>query len=294
MKKVLLATTALVFTAGFAAAEVTVSGSANAGLKYSDLDESLGNTESTQLYYEFDFGVTGKTTTDGGVTIGASFDLDLDVNKQSDLIDDPEFFVSIGGVTVTVGPVDGAETVVIGGFSDIGFDGIGIDDTATTFFDEGTQNVQVKAALGAVTVAASGNLADSEAAPSDDYAVGASYDAGMATVGAAVYELSGDSIFALGGTITAAGADVELFYHKNDDADIAGYGGSVAYPLGALTLQAAVGATDIDNDEVDFGIGASYDLGGGVAVAGGVGQIDDAFADDDSWTVAEVGITAKF
>ena len=36
MKKILLTTTALVATAGFAMAEVSVSGSADMGLKYSD------------------------------------------------------------------------------------------------------------------------------------------------------------------------------------------------------------------------------------------------------------------
>ncbi len=36
MKKVLFATTALVFSAGIAAAEVTISGSANMGIKHAE------------------------------------------------------------------------------------------------------------------------------------------------------------------------------------------------------------------------------------------------------------------
>ncbi len=308
MKKVLLATTALVFTAGFAAADVTVSGSANAGLKFSDADTQ---SEDTELFYELDFGIAGSTTTDGGIEVGASLDFDLDTANQSDNIDDPEVFVSVGGVTVTVGAVGSADGVVIGGLEDPGFDGIGIDDQATTFWDDGTANVQVKAEFDAFTVAASGNLAENDTEASDDFSVGASYDAGMFSVGAAYSEYNtGDgivedftaTIVAIGAAVTAGGADIDLFYHQAeiednlgvlDDADVAGYGASVTYPVGAVSLIAAVGATDIDDDEVDFGVGFEYDLGGGVALAGGVGQSDEEDL-GNSYTVADFGITMSF
>lgn len=319
MKKVLLATTALVFTASYAAAEVTVSGSANAGLKFSDADTQ---SEDTELFYELDFGIAGSTTTDGGIEVGASLDFDLDTGNQSDNIDDPEVFISAGGVTVTVGAVGSADGVVIGGLTDPGFDGIGIDDQATTFWDDGTANVQVKAEFGAVTVAASGNLAENDTEANDDFSVGASYDAGTFSVGASYSEYNtfasttDDSttpptvtvttdttatIFAIGATVTAGGADIDLFYHQAEiednltdtDSDVAGYGASVTYPFGDVSVIAAVGATDIDDDEVDFGVGFEYDLGGGVALAGGIGQSDE---DDlgNSYTVADFGITMDF
>ncbi len=312
MKKVLLATTALVFTASYAAAEITFSGDANVGLKFSDAEESTGNTESTELYYELDFGIAGKTTTDGGLEVGASLDFDLDVGTQSDAIDDPEVYISGGGVTVTVGGVGSADGVVIGGLKDPGFDGIGIDDTATTFWDDGTANVQVKAEFGEVTVAASGNLAEDETEASDDFSVGASYDAGTFSVGAAYSEyteidlLFTDetiSIFALGASVTAGGADIDLFYHMAtlednddvfDDEDVAGYGASVTYPVGDLSIIGTIGATDLDDDEVDFGVGFEYGLGGGVTLAGGLGSVDDPFADDDSYAVADFGVKMKF
>ncbi|MDX8350390.1 porin [Cognatiyoonia sp. IB215446] len=306
MKKVLLATTALVFAASYAAADghagVTVSGSANAGLKFSDQDGTAGNPEGSELFYELDFGIAGSTTTDGGIEVGASLDFDLDVGNQSDFIDDPEVFISAGGVTVTVGNVGSADGVVIGGLQDPGFDGIGIDDTATVFWDDGTANVLVEGEFGAVTVAASGNLAENETEADDDYAVGASYDAGAFSVGAAFYELNEEEVFAIGATVSAGGADIDLFFHQNQDAvdpgdgdeGIAGYGASVTYPLGNISLVGTVGATDVEEDEVDFGVGFEYDLGGGVALAGGVGSIDDPFADDDSFAVADFGITMDF
>ncbi|WP_019955793.1 porin [Yoonia vestfoldensis] len=297
MKNILLATTALVMTAGYAAADVAVTGEANVGLKYNSGDASnglAGNTEEAQLYYELDFNVVGSITLDSGLTAGASLDLDLDVNNQSDFIDDPELFIAAGGLRLAIGNVDGADGVVVGGISDIGFDGIGIDDTAESFFDSSTANLLVTYTTGPLTFAASGNVADSEATPDEDYSFGASYDGGAFTVGAAITELGGAEIYLVGADVTVAGANVSLFYHVNDTADIAGYGASGSYPLGDIVISASIGATDLVNDEVDFGVGASYDLGGGLSLAGGIGQVDNAFLDDDSYTVADFGVVLKF
>ena len=85
MKKVLFASTALVMTAGVAAADVTISGSAQMGVK------SVGGT--TSVVNDIDIDVTGSASTDGGVTLSASIDLDADrVNNAastSNAIDDP-------------------------------------------------------------------------------------------------------------------------------------------------------------------------------------------------------------
>ncbi|EBA11243.1 porin [Roseobacter sp. CCS2] len=322
MKKVLLATTALVFTAGFAAAEghgasITISGEAVAGLKYvEDADE-----ETTQ-FVELDFGVAGKTTTDGGLEVGASFDLDIDTgssiedgnldSKDGALITDEEFYVSAGGITVTIGEPGAADDNVVGTLSDVGFDGIGIDDTAETFFDNNSQNILVKGEFGAITVAASADMSENGDEASEDYGVAAGYDAGTFSVGVSftndeVGPLGNSDVetFAIGGSLTAGGADIDLFFHNasSDDFDanpaidadsISGYGASVAYPVGALTIVGTIGATDLDEDEVDFGVGIEYDLGGGVTLAGGIGQVDSPILDDDSNTVADMGIKVKF
>ena len=311
MKKVLLTTTALVFTAGYAAAEITISGEAVAGVKY--IEDAA---QETTQYLELDFGIAGKTTTDGGLEVGASFDLDLDVDNQSDLIDDAEVYVSAGGVTVTVGSVGSAADSILANVGDIGFDGIGIDDTAETFFDITTQNIHVKGEFGAITVVATGNMAEDDTDPSEDYGIAATYDAGTFSVGAGftsdegrdlddddIFDLTDIETFIIGGSVTAAGADINLFFHNASSDDltalvgednISGYGASVAYPMGALTLVASVGATDLDDDDADFGVGAEYDLGGGVSFAGGIGQVDDPFADDDGIMVADFGMKMKF
>ncbi|KQB96418.1 hypothetical protein AL073_10560 [Loktanella sp. 1ANDIMAR09] len=299
MKKVLLTTTALVFTAGFAAADghsgasITISGEAVAGVKY--IEDAA---QETTQYLELDFGVAGKTTTDGGLEVGASFDLDLNTNGEA-APDDEEVYLSAGGITLTLGDVGAADDAVITNISDVGFDGIGIDDTAEAFFDITTQNIQVKGEFGAITVVASGNMDEAGVDAPDDFVIAAGYDGGMYSVGISysdVESLGDFDVIAIGGSVTAAGADLNLFWHQaDDDTDtVAGYGASVAYPVGALTLVGSVGATDLDEDDADFGIGAEYDLGGGVTLAGGIGQVDNPFVDDDGITVADFGIKMKF
>jgi outer membrane protein OmpU len=317
MKKVLLTTTALVFTAGYAAAEahsgasITISGEAIAGVKY--IEDAA---EETTQFLELDFGIAGKTVTDGGIEVGASFDLDLNSNGES-APDDEEVYISAGGITLTLGDVGSADDAVLANVGDIGFDGIGIDDTAETFFDQTTQNIQVKGEFGAITVVATGNMDESSAGTgngpaAEDYGIAANYDAGTFSVGVGYTNdesrdltslggpLASDvETFLIGGSVTAAGADINVFFHTADSDDfaesISGYGASVSYPMGALTLVGSVGGTDLDDDEVDFGVGASYDLGGGVSFAGGIGQRDpNPLADDDSITVADFGIKMKF
>lgn len=298
MKKVLLTTTALVFTAGFAAADghsgasITISGEAVAGVKY--IEDAA---QETTQYLELDFGVAGKTTTDGGVEVGASFDLDLNSGGEA-APDDEEVYISAGGITLTLGDVGAADDAVVGNLSDVGFDGIGIDDTAEAFFDITSQNILVKGEFGAITVAASGSMDEAGVDAVDDFVVAAGYDGGMYSVGISYADVASADleVIALGGSVTAAGADLNLFWHQADDGSdtVSGYGASVSYPVGALTLVGTVGATDLDDDDADFGVGASYDLGGGVSLAGGIGQVDDPFADDDGITVADFGMKIKF
>jgi len=58
MKKILLASTALVATTGFAAAEMSWSGSANMGMTYSD-------NGTTKVHTEIDLGMAATGETDG-------------------------------------------------------------------------------------------------------------------------------------------------------------------------------------------------------------------------------------
>ena len=64
MKKVLLASTALVASAGIAAADVSLSGSAELGI--------IDDDTATQFHTDIDVTFTMSGETDGGLTFGAS------------------------------------------------------------------------------------------------------------------------------------------------------------------------------------------------------------------------------
>src|SRR6056297_1978093 len=103
MKKVLLASTALLLTAGFASAQsIELSGDANAGLKY---DEDGGNAFGDELtvHNEINMTIAGSGSTDTGLTFGAFLTID-----ETDGLDDAEVFISGVFGTVTVGRIDHA------------------------------------------------------------------------------------------------------------------------------------------------------------------------------------------
>ena len=123
MKNILYATTALVATAGIASADVSISGFAEVGI----FDSGNGDM---QLFNDIDvtFSMTGAT--DGGISFGASVDLDeisdTTVNAATDNNSAGGIAANISGSfgTVTLGDTDGAsdwamtETAVGGALND--------------------------------------------------------------------------------------------------------------------------------------------------------------------------------
>lgn len=269
MKNVLLASTALVLTAGIASADIAVTGGANMGLKYDGTNSTVHN--------EIDFNIVGTGETDGGVAFGASIDLDAqsdDGTHTTDTTNDPEVFVSYNGLTLTVGNVDGATDR--GGLADLGYDGIGIDDVAEVV-SHGTHNVRVDYAFGDIAVAASVGSA------SDDWAVGAtaSFDAFTVHVGAG--EAAGADQLNLTVGYAAGAFGVKAYYGDNGATDAWGLEGS--YTTGDVTVTGVYADAGAAGDA--YGIGVAYDLGG-ATLAGGIGQ---NAADN---TVADLGISFSF
>ncbi|WP_298262238.1 porin, partial [uncultured Litoreibacter sp.] len=77
MKKILIASTALVSTAGIAAADVALSGRAEMGIFQQNTAFSGGAVGSDmQFFTDIDVTFTMSGETDNGLTFGASVDLD--------------------------------------------------------------------------------------------------------------------------------------------------------------------------------------------------------------------------
>ncbi len=109
MKKVLLATTALVGLAGAAAAEVTISGSAEMGIVGGGVNATNGSGGETQFFNDVDIKFTLTGESDSGLSFGAVVDLDEAGNLGNEF-DNQGTSVFISGAfgTLTMGDTDGA------------------------------------------------------------------------------------------------------------------------------------------------------------------------------------------
>lgn len=275
MKSIILATTALVASAGIAAAgEITLNAGANFGVKY------MGGPDTTTVHNELDFGINATGESDGGVAFGASIDLDSNSDEQvvTSSFGDPEAFISFGGLTLTVGEVDAADD--FGGYADVGYDGIGVDGEMKA---GGDHNVLISYSVSDYTFSASTGSA------SDDFALGFQGAAGPVSFKIGYNSEDSTSTDVTHLTLGYSSGDVSTHvYVESVDtgATATNYGLDVIYSMNAMTITFA--AADGDSfAEANYGIGASYDLGGGLAIAGGVGKVAGN-------TNADFGVTMKF
>ena len=285
MKKVLFATTALVASAGFAAAEVSLSGSAEIGI----FDNG---TSDAQFFSDLDvkFSLSGET--DNGLTFGATIDLDevgdddpagipagdpiSATPNAGDPLEEHSVFISGGFGTVTMGDTDGAfdwamtEVNLVGGsIADDETEHAGFSGNAG--FDGGNdgQILRYDYSFGAFAVAASVELDDANTAD-DIYALGFKYDAdfggiavgfGLGYADNGTNDLLGLSIDADFGNGFVAG----LNYTDNDTgADHTAIG--VGYTMDALSIGVNYG--EFDGGADGFGLAVNYDLGGAVVQFG--------------------------
>ena len=202
MKKILFASTALIATAGVAAADVSFGGYGRFGMIYDDSNA----TRSTRIEQRFRMTATGTTTTDAGVkfegrirfqsddnangtagvanTSAAGFavsyeGLRVDVGHVSDVIDSGDVVNYYGygvGMTGFLEQSSGFGLATVGGF------GSGTADVAPT--------VKVRYTNAGLTVAAS-YTDDISSTAEGDYQVGIGYAFGDYNVGAAYGNTSG-------------------------------------------------------------------------------------------------------
>ena len=120
MKKILLTTTALVATTGFAMADVTLSGSADMGFKHNDSGVNKTTVES-----DVDINANASGETDGGIswTANAGFGNDTASSNSgvsTGTADNGKVTISGDFGTISVGAVTEAESGV--GIADVGYD----------------------------------------------------------------------------------------------------------------------------------------------------------------------------
>ncbi len=315
MKKILLATTVLAFSAGYAAAEVSFAGQAKMGLKYDGTQDEETTAHSEAVLY-----VAMSGETDTGLAFGAT--IDMIVENNGDLAnDDTTVFISGAFGKLSMGAVPEADEN--GGIADTGWDDLNTDDVAENISGDELDdyldgqsldhNVNYTYSADAFSVSISGKVDRDE---NDSYAIGGKYNFGDAYVGlgyakhdgllfsaattSVVGEAEAEVVTAVaGGTFDAFG--IAAMYSDGTitdsigDLDVSAFGLRGSYTMDALTLVAAYSDADMGDfaaDQTIYSIGAAYDLGGGAQIVGGVAQYE--LGDADKETIADFGITMSF
>jgi outer membrane protein OmpU len=222
MKKVLLTTTALVMTAGVAAAEVSFSGTA--GIAFvDDNGKSLPGRDGmfVESYYDLDVAVSG--TADNGMTMSAGFD--MGAGNKIDYDDDDE--LELQGVDVG----DADVTVSYLGWT-LAVDQDGIDNL---FDDDQAEDMSLSGSIGGLSVAVTSDLEHSH----NSYKLG--------------YTL-GDLALTFTGTNNDDGVSAD---DKLDGGSASGI--SATYKMGDLTLSGAMSDESVDTED-DTSVGFSYKM----------------------------------
>ena len=298
MKKILLASTMLAGSAGFAAAEVAVTGYAEMGI----WDDGVTDV---QFYQDVDVTFTMTGTTDGGLEFGVAVDLD-EAGKLGNSLNNNGTAVWISGAfgKLTMGDTDGALDWALADM-DGGITSIADDHTTYSAFFGGAdmdgvsghddQVVRYENTFGDVSFAISMEQADDEVLPQNTVGsydptlgIGVKYNANLGGTDVALglgYQQTEDA----GGKFSAVGVSAaatlaggftgKIGYISFSDATWDSHLGlELTYASGPVAVSANYGKVDLTGGgEFDgWGLAANYDLGGGAKVMFGYGDDEDA------------------
>lgn len=310
MKSLLATTAILVATAGIASAEVAVSGSARMGLV-----DTFGDT-GVQFSSRVRINFTATGETDTGLSFGAT--VRADQSGQGNTANgDSTVYVSGGFGKLSMGDVDGAANAANGQVDGVGYTGLDDLNEITYLSNGGTDFGGVRTLddpqdTSVLYEYTTGSLSFYLSATQRDPAVGAEalsvatkYSAGAYAVSLGYENLDASDAyeweqFVLGGSATFGGVTVKALYAdgKNNQGDEwKQHALSATYTADALSVTAFV-ADDADiltNDLAPagnakaYGLGASYDLGGGAKVSGGYVKNDT-----DDTSAVDLGLSFSF
>ncbi|AEI95838.1 MULTISPECIES: porin [Roseobacter] len=320
MKKILMASTMLVATAGMAAADITFDGFGRFGIVYNDGADDDGDRSDTQLDQRFRLNVVGTTETDGGVEFRARLRLESNDNGDGqgsgggNVVEAPEFGVRAGGFNVFLGNT--SDLIDSGDVVDYYGNGIGLTDFAETSSnfvtgdvisginggDDIDPTIKTSYTVGDFTFGASysDNALDSA---TEEYQIGLGYKFGNYGVGAAFGNVDGGDFddtdfWALSFNGDLGSFAFSLLAADSDDQDDVALGASIAVPVGAATdVRFVVSDNGLDSsdsfaatkgDDTAYAIGFRHSLGGGVRLQGGIGE--NSLGD----TVGDLGVIFNF
>lgn len=317
MKKVLLASTALIGFAGMAAADVTLSGSGRFGLVYGD----DGTTSDTVLSYRMRVNIDASTETDAGVKFGGRIRLQYD---NGDTIEDGEgaaelnaamLYAETAGFRFEIGNVNTAfDSLATLYNAELGF----ISSTTGSYapfsyadYSSGPYAAGQENRVGVFASYSTGNVvarisyidgdqtdagdpltpAEEELGISLDYTAGA-YKLGFGYVQNANGFADYDVYALLGEYAMNDATNIGLQFIGEDGLDndrtLTLYGNTkLASGLGIGAFISGIDSDATYANDYAIGIGANYDIGGATIA----GTIQQGFADE---TYADLGINFSF
>jgi len=254
MKKILLASTILVGTAGVAAADVSFSGSAYIGVGYNLTTGAFGPEVMS------DFTASMSTMTDGGLEAGASITITAPGVYFNDTYTDTGF----GATAMTAGGISDSSVYLSGDFGKlaVAYDANGAGATYDVTFTYtntwGDFGVMAYYTMDPTGVATNGDLGASVTYSFGDYSVYATYD----------YDASAtDHSVGFGGEATFSNITVGVDLDYDITASNLDWAADASYTTGPYSIGVFVAQDDAGtNFGYDFGATASYDLGGGVSI----------------------------
>ncbi|MGR3364024.1 MAG: hypothetical protein ACU0CY_07560 [Maritimibacter harenae] len=260
MKKILLASTMLVGTTGFAAADVSLTGSAYVGGSYA---WNTPGTVGPVVDFSTSFRAGMMTTTDGGLEVGAGMVVSGPYLRMTVDPDDADFatYTAFNGVGVPAANVYmsgewGKVDVAYNSNADGANSTTGDWELTTTYTNTwGAFGVEVYGVWEASAATTNGDFGAKGTYSFGDYSVYAEY----------YYDNSDGPSHNLG-----AGASLAMSgFSANADVDydltnaVWGWHVDVGYATGPYSVMAFL------NDGLNYGVEGGYDLGGGVSVKAG-------------------------
>jgi outer membrane protein OmpU len=296
MKKLLLASTALVASAGVAAADVTVSGDGRMGVAYNSAqnDEFFFTSRARVA-----FTLSGQTDT--GLAFGGG--LRADNAGPASAGTGGSVFISGDFGRLTMGDTAGAAQFVVGHVAPVGLTEIGSFNESTFLGNPGGQRPTARYDITIDGFQVAVSYTNPGSAAGDVAAIAAGYSFDGFKVGIGYENVSGGNDH----VIIGGSADIDGFTFK---ANYGRAGGNDQYSVGAgysfddIGVNAFYARTFASEDT--FGIGASYDLGGGATLRGGVVRTDvvslnadgsrspSSFQGGQRRTMADFGIAFSF
>lgn len=293
MKKVLLASTALVLSAGFAAADVSVGGDGRMGVIGGGSDDTTTTTiDETDIGFtsriRISFSASGET--DAGLSFGGSIRADNSGGGAAGTAG--SVFVEGTFGKISMGDVSGAAEAAVGDLSGVGLTGLG-DFNEFMYLSNGDRPAaRWDYNSGAIGVHVSlDNPRDDDALTTDNaYSIAFTYGMGDISFGLG-YEHTDATDHVIAGVTAGFGdATLKVIYGDADDVDIQQYGASLDFVSGASTFTVFHRVVDTGGIDADAtGVGVAYDLGGGASLKAGVVDVE---GEDDARY--DAGISMSF